>query len=123
MTDTKGSFSLLVSKPQAVIAVSSIGYKPQKITLNGRTGLEDDSHRLDELIVVGYGTQRKSDLTGAVSRVSLVDSPIPNVSISQALAGASAGVNIQQTGMAGGNANLSVRGQTSLSANDNPFWC
>lgn len=125
MTNADGNFSFSVSKPQAIIVVSSIGYKPQEFQLNGRTNLdvtlEDDSQGLDELIVVGYGTQRKSDLTGAVSRVSLADSPVPNVSISQALAGASAGVNIQQTGMAGGNASLSVRGQTSLSANDNPL--
>ena len=65
---------------------------------------------------------KKSDLTGSVARVSLDEkATMPNVNLSQALSGASPGLNVTQTGLAGGDASLSIRGQTSLSAGDSPL--
>lgn len=125
MSDAEGQFSLNVTDPNATLVITSVEYKTLEVALNKRTfveiKLEQNEQLLNELIVVGYGTQKKSDLTGAVSRISMENTPVPNVSISQALSGASAGINIQQTGMAGGNASISIRGQSSLSANDNPL--
>src|SRR5690606_6421663 len=77
---------------------------------------------LDEVVVIGYGTQKKSDLTGSVVRVSMEDRGFQaNTNLFQALSGAAAGVNVQGAGLAGSEPNLSIRGQTSLSASDNPL--
>ena len=84
--------------------------------------LNEDVKTLDEVVVVGYGTMKKSDLTGAVSRVTLDDkSSLPNMSLAQALSGTMAGVNLTSQGMAGGGSELSIRGQTTLSANKSPL--
>jgi TonB-dependent SusC/RagA subfamily outer membrane receptor len=77
---------------------------------------------LEEVIAVGYGTMRKSDLTGSVTRVSVEDKALmPNTNLLQSLSGAAGGVNIVQTGFAGGEPTFSIRGKTSLSASDNPL--
>ncbi|OAV67364.1 Outer membrane cobalamin receptor protein, SusC/RagA family [Bacteroidales bacterium Barb6XT] len=126
ITDINGKYSVTVSGRTAVLAFSYIGYVTQEATVGGNTilnaRLQEDTHNLDEVIVVGYGTLKKSDLTGAVARVTMDDkAAIPNVNLAQALSGASAGVNLTQTGLAGGEAKLSIRGKTSLSANDDPL--
>jgi TonB-linked SusC/RagA family outer membrane protein len=126
ITDVDGKYALTVSGRNAVVVFSYIGYITQEVKLEGNTiiniKLLEDTQRLDEVIVIGYGTLKKSDLTGAVARVTLDDkAAIPNVNIAQALSGASAGVNLTQNGLAGGEASLSIRGKTSLSANDNPL--
>jgi TonB-dependent SusC/RagA subfamily outer membrane receptor len=80
------------------------------------------NNRLEEVIVTGYGTQKKSDLTGSVVRVTMEEkASLANMNISQALSGATAGVNVQGTGLAGSDPSLSIRGQTSLSASDAPL--
>src|SRR5690606_37861282 len=124
-TNADGQFTISVSAPDAVLVFSSVGYQTKEIRLTGTSKpltviLSPDVQNLDEIIVVGYGTMKKSDLTGSVTRVALEDKPVPNVNLTQALSGASAGVNIQQNGLAGGEASLSIRGKTSLSANDDP---
>jgi TonB-linked SusC/RagA family outer membrane protein len=126
ITDIDGKYSLRVSDRNAVLVFSYIGFVKQEIGLQGRSTLNvtliEDTQALEEVIVVGYGTLKKSDLTGAVARVALEEkAPVPNVNLAQVLSGASAGVNITQTGLAGGDARLSIRGKTSLSANDNPL--
>lgn len=125
-TDSFGRFSISVSTSGATLVFSSVGYETEEIGLTGarlplEVVLQPEVQNLDEIIVVGYGTMKKSDLTGSVTRVALEDKPVPNVNLTQALSGASAGVNIQQNGLAGGEASLSIRGKTSLSANDNPL--
>ncbi|MDR2533349.1 MAG: TonB-dependent receptor [Tannerellaceae bacterium] len=126
ITDLDGKYSFQVSNRNVVLVFSYIGFVTQEINLQGRNSLNvtlvEDTQTLDEVIVVGYGTLKKSDLTGAVARVALEDkAPVPNINLAQVLSGASAGVNITQTGLAGGDARLSIRGKTSLSANDNPL--
>ncbi len=110
---------------------SIVGYEPKTLTgYNKKEGvtlsvpvvLTSTAASLDQVIVVGYGTQKKSDLTGSVVRVTMEDkSSLANVNLLQALSGAAAGVNVQASSLAGGEPNLSVRGQTSLSANDQPL--
>ncbi len=84
--------------------------------------LIEDTSNLDEVVVIGYGTQKKSDVTGSAVRVSMEDKELQsNTNLLQALSGASAGINVQGAGLAGGEPSISVRGQTSLSANDKPL--
>ncbi|MDR0612032.1 MAG: TonB-dependent receptor [Dysgonamonadaceae bacterium] len=126
ITDVDGKYILNVSSRNATLVFSYIGYTTLEVGIEGNNvvnlKLREDTQRLDEVIVVGYGTLRKSDLTGSVARVTLDEkAAIPNLNLAQALSGASAGVNLTQTGLAGGEAKLSIRGKTSLSANDDPL--
>ena len=125
VTDVNGGFSLSVEN-NGILQVSYIGYLTQEINTAGQTAvsviLQEDTQALDELVVVGYGTMKKSDLTGAVSRVTLDDkTSLPNMNLSQALSGTMAGVNLSSRGMAGGDSDISLRGQTSLSASKTPL--
>ena len=121
ITDMDGNFSLEVS-PNSILVVSYIGYKDQVIPVNDQTSfnikLAEDSQALDEVVVVGYGTQKKVNLSGSVSTINVAEltesRPITNVS--HALAGLAAGVNVQGTANQPGNDNASikVRGQGTL---------
>ncbi|WP_353130790.1 TonB-dependent receptor [Parapedobacter pyrenivorans] len=126
ITDVDGNYQVGVPANGILLTFTTIGFeaaersigKESKVNITMKTSVSD----LDEVVVIGYGTQRKSDLTGSVVRVSMGDKENQaNVNLLQALSGTAAGVNIQATGLAGGEPNVSVRGQTSLSANDNPL--
>ena len=85
ITDIDGNFSLNVSANSA-LTISFVGYKTQTVSVNGKTALkvtlQEDTEVLDEVVVVGYGTMKKSDLTGAVSSVGvkdIKDSPVANI--------------------------------------------
>lgn len=117
-TDLDGTYTLSVPG-NAILVISSIGYETQEIALNGRQQLNivlnEDTNLLDEVLVVGYGTIRKSDLTGAVSAVGskdLKDAPVVN--IGQALQGKVAGLNITDTGAPGSNVAIKIRGLGSI---------
>lgn len=125
ITDMDGKFSLEVPE-KAMLLVSYIGYGDYETKVDNQSNLtiilKEDSQALDELVVVGYGTMKKKDLTGAVKRVNLEDSPAAaNTSISQALIGATAGVNTTQSGYAGGDVTLNIRGRNSFSASQSPL--
>ncbi len=89
ITDANGNFSLSDVAPNAVISVSYIGYKTQEIALNGKTAvnviLSEDSEALDEVVVIGYGTQKKADLSGAVATVPKSIENRPVLTVGQAL--------------------------------------
>ena len=76
ITDVDGNFTLTVS-PKTTMVISYVGYVTQEIPLNGqkniKIALKDDSEMLDEVVVVGYGTMKKSDMTGAISSVKAED--------------------------------------------------
>lgn len=125
ISDIDGNFSITVPA-NAILSISYIGYEPLEVQVTNQKTLnivlKEDIKALDEVVVVGYGTMKKSDLTGAVSRVTLDDkSSLPNMSLAQALSGTMAGVNLSSKGMAGGGSNLTIRGQTTLSANKTPL--
>ncbi|MDR1780442.1 MAG: TonB-dependent receptor [Tannerella sp.] len=125
VTDINGDFSLAVGD-NAVLQISYIGFITQEVAVGNRTQinitLAENVEALDEVIVVGYGTMKKSDLTGAVGRVTMdATAKLPNTSLAQTLSGASAGVSINPNGADEGNATISIRGKTSLSANDDPL--
>jgi TonB-dependent starch-binding outer membrane protein SusC len=125
VTDTDGNFSLTVPETGKILVFSFIGMKMQEVPITGdqyNIQLTSDVIGLEEVIAVGYGTMRKSDLTGSVARVSFDDKSLQsNLNILQTLSGASAGINVQQTGAAGGEPDFSIRGKTSLSASDKPL--
>src|SRR5690554_5161864 len=124
-TDIDGNYTLSVPDGSTLV-FSFIGFQSQTIEVGSRTVIDvtmvEDMTSLDEVVVIGYGTQKKSDLTGSVVRISMDDRGFqPNTNIFQALSGAAAGVNVQGVGRAGSEPNLSIRGQTSLSASDAPL--
>lgn len=116
-TDVDGYFALRVPNLNGVLEVTMVGYKPQSVAIKGRTKIDivinEDSEALDELVVVGYGVQKKVSLTGSVSAVSgndLVKAPMSNVS--NLLTGKVSGITaVQSSGVPGGDqANIHVRG-------------
>lgn len=124
ITDVDGKFTLEVAEG-SILEISYIGYLTQTIEVDGKNvsvTLEEDTQKLDEVVVVGYGTLKKKDLTGAVKRVDLENTIAgANTSISQALIGATPGVNTTQSGYAGGDVTLNIRGQNSFSASQSPL--
>ncbi len=126
LTGPDGKYSLQVVDPNAVLVFSFIGYNTQEVPVAGKTtvniALASATTAIDEVIVTGYGTQKKSDLTGSVVRVSLDDkATLANLNLSQAISGTTAGVNVTASGLAGSDPSLSIRGRTSLSASDAPL--
>ena len=122
ITDADGNFTLNVSSPNAILVISYIGYKDQEIPVNNQTSfnvkLVEDSQALEEVVVVGYGTQKKVNLSGSVAAVNVEEltesRPITNVG--HVLAGMAAGVNVQSSSNQPGNddAAIRVRGQGTL---------
>ena len=127
-TDIDGRFVLKVKSAKAVLLVSYVGMKPQEVALNGRTDLtitlEDDSELLDEVVVVGYGTQRKSDITGSVASISedqMKQTIVTNAD--QMLQGKIAGVQVtQNSGAPGGATSVRIRGASSLNSSNEPLY-
>ena len=127
ITDNNGGYSLSVT-PETTIEVSFLGFVTQNIELNGRHRLNvtmrEDREALDEVVVVGYGTQRRKDLTGSISSVSMDDEPINSVnSVSHMLAGKAAGLYVNQTSaQPGGGASFRIRGEASTGAGNEPLF-
>jgi len=125
-TGTDGRFEIEAPGPESVLTFSFVGYVSQDITIGNRTSLEismaEDQKALEEVMVVGYGTARKSDLTGSVVRADIeAFRESPNVSILQSLQGSVAGLNIGQVNKAGAEPAMEIRGRTSLSGELRPL--
>jgi TonB-dependent starch-binding outer membrane protein SusC len=126
-TDAQGAFSLMAA-PEDVLVVSFIGYKTSEIRVGAQTiltlTLEEDVATLQEVVVIGYGEVRKSDLTGAVASVSeaqLRGSVTTN--IDQALQGRIAGVQVtQNSGQPGGAVSIRIRGANSITGSSEPLY-
>lgn len=121
ITDVDGNFDFNVSSSSSVLQISYIGYLPQSITVGSKSSfiikLMEDSQKIDEVVVVGYGTQKKINLTGAITSVDvgkIIESrPITN--ISNGLAGIAPGLYVNSdSNDPGSNASLLVRGQGTL---------
>lgn len=127
LTDMDGNFTLKV-KDSDILVISYVGYHSQEIEVAGKSDfkivLKEDAHMLEEMVVVGYGTVKKSDLTGAVSRMDaekIGERPIARVE--QALQGAMPGVQVRTiTGEPGQDLNIRVRGAASINASSNPLY-
>lgn len=129
LSDLNGKFSLSVSDVKnGVLIVSYVGCKTKYVPLNGRTildiVLESEVKELDEVVVVGYGSMKKSDLTGSVSSVKTSDVEASQAtSFDKMLQGKAAGVSVS-TGSAapGGSASVRIRGTSSLRGNNSPLY-
>lgn len=128
MTDLDGNYEISVSSPNATLQFSYVGCEPQTIPLKGRTKLdvvmEDNQEELDEVVVIGYGTMRKRDLSGAMSQMKSDDlMKGGSTDLSRALQGKLAGVQIQQSdGAPGGGVTITVRGANSFQTNSQPLY-
>jgi TonB-linked SusC/RagA family outer membrane protein len=128
VTDIEGRFTLPNIPGNAVIKISYVGYVTQEIPITNQTTLNillrEDAEALEEVVVVGYGTVRKSDLTGAVS--SITNEQIKersNANVMSSLAGQVAGVQIQQTQGAPGYApTIKIRGTSTINAGVSPLY-
>ncbi len=123
VTDIDGQFSLNVL-PKATLVISYVGYDSQEIKVDGRTSFEitlkENNQLLDELVVVGYGTMKKSDMTGAISSVNGSDlAKRTTTNPAEALQGKIAGVNIMKSGgNAGAGVSVKIRGVKTFGDNE-----
>jgi TonB-dependent starch-binding outer membrane protein SusC len=124
-TDAAGQYSIRVSGKDAVLSFSFIGYYTQEIPVAGKTAIDvvlaPDVQSLAEVVVVGYGVQKKADLTGSVSSVNLEKTlqGVPNTNIGQYLQGTVPGLNVGVATSSGGTPPISIRGRVSLNGNQN----
>ena len=128
VTDIDGKFSLPITETNAVLVISYIGYKSQEIKVGNQSSLnvtlEAETLGLEEIVVVGYGTVKKKDLTGSVSSVnSETISKSPVTSATQAIQGRLPGVFISNsTTKPGENASVVIRGKRSISGSSDPLY-
>jgi Outer membrane receptor proteins, mostly Fe transport len=126
VTDIEGNYTLQVKK-DAKLLFSFVGFVNQTINVDGRNTinvtLKEDSKTLEEVVVVGYGTAKKSDVTGSIASINektLKEVPVSNVA--QSMQGRIAGVQIQQTSTRpGSTSQIRIRGTRSLSATNDPL--
>ncbi len=128
ITDIDGNYTLNDVPANATLVFSYIGYQTQKIAVNGRTRIDvkmsEDSEMLSEVVVVGYGVQRKSDLTGSVASVKTSDAlkSTPTGNVSDALQGRMAGVSVLSgSGDPSQDNTIRVRGVNSITAETGPL--
>lgn len=124
--DDNGQFSIL-APDNAILVFSSIGFETIEVPLDGKTelnvSLKGSSQVLDQVIVVGYGTQRKSQVVGSVSRVKGEDiSRLPVLSATQGLQGKTSGVQIVASGDPGTQPEVRIRGTNTITADANPIY-
>lgn len=127
-TDANGDYRISVPTNNAVLVFSAVGFVSQEITVGTKSAvnltLNTDTRSLNEVVVIGYGTQKKSQTTGAISSVTskqIIEMPITN--LGQALQGRVAGVDVAQSGSRpGATPTIRVRGRRSFNAGNNPLY-
>ncbi len=127
-TNEQGSYSLTVPDNGATLVYSFVGYLSQEVEVGNRSTvnlvMEADTRVLSEVVVIGYGTAKKSDLTGSVSSVKeaeLKERPAP--SLNQMMAGRMPGVQVNtNSGRPGGRTNVRIRGFSSINSSNNPLY-
>ncbi len=127
-TNNKGEFRLQLGDLNEALVISSVGYESVTINVAGKRELnitlKPSTQKLDDVVVVGYGSQKKSDLTGSVSSIrgdKLKELPV--VSVEQAMQGRMAGVQVQQTsGQPGAGISIRIRGVSSIAGGNEPLY-
>lgn len=128
ITDIDGKYKLSVADPQSTLVFSFLGYVSQEKQVGSLSQIDivllQDVKALSEIVVVGYGTQRKSDITGAISQISPEKvKAVPVVSAEQVIQGQAAGVDVVAAGNAPGSGmTVRVRGQRSIQAGNDPLY-
>lgn len=130
-TDDQGRYTISIDealKDKGVLEISCLGFVTAKVTVKGRAvinaELEEDRQKLDEVVVVGYGAMRRSDLTGSVASIKIEESEAAyGSSISQLIQGNATGIHVINNSAApDAGVNITVRGMTSLSGNSQPLY-
>jgi len=128
VTDRDGKYVINVSESGGVLIFSFVGYATQEIELGNRSVidvvLKPDTYLLEEFVIVGYGEQRKSDITGSISSIEVENlDRLPLASIDDAMIGKAAGVQIsKQSGTPGTGVRVRIRGTNSISASNDPLY-
>lgn len=128
VSDGNGGYSLSVPPNKNTLVFSYIGFVGQEIEIGSQSvinvALEEDATNLSEVVVVGYGTQKKSQMTGAISQVTSKQiTEMPLTSLGQALQGRAAGVDVSQSGSKPGSApKILIRGRRSFNAGNDPLY-
>ncbi|PWH84622.1 TonB-dependent receptor [Algibacter marinivivus] len=125
-TDFDGNFTIN-AEALSTLVISYVGYSTKEVLVGNQTQINvtlEQDNKLDEVVIIGYGSQRKSDLTGSVSSVSGEDlSTLPVSRVDQALQGRAAGVQVTQTsGAPGAGTSIRVRGGNSITGSNEPLW-
>ncbi len=128
VTDGEGNYKVNVTGEKAILVFSYIGFVTQEVAAGSKSRIDvtltEDATNLSEVVVVGYGTQKKSQLTGAISQVSskeIQEMPITN--LGQALQGRAAGVDVSQSGSKPGSTpKILIRGRRSFRASNDPLY-
>lgn len=127
-TDFDGNYTITVPGKDAVLVYSYIGYETQEITVGNRTTINvtmsDNQALLDEVVVVGYGVVKKSDVTGSVSSISSdAMNAIPTTNINEMLRGQAAGIQVtSSSSRPGGSSEILIRGRSSLKGGVSPLF-
>jgi TonB-linked SusC/RagA family outer membrane protein len=128
VTDAQGAFTLTEVPANALLTVSSVGYQTQEVRVGAQSVLEvvlqAAERGLDEVVVVGYGTRRRVETTGAIASVKAEELQItPNANVAQGLQGRVAGVQItQNSGAPGGSVSVRIRGTNSINGTSEPLY-
>ena len=128
ITDINGIYNLPNVTPQSILVFSFIGMRTQEVPVGGQTSIQvtlsPQVQALDEVVVVGYGTMRRSDLTGSVVSVTSEDlNRFPAANVTEMLRGQAAGVIVRTSDASpGGSSSVRIRGDRSLSSNQNPLY-
>lgn len=128
VTDFDGNYQITVPGPESILVFSSVGSLMQEVTVGNKSvidiTLETDIQALSEVIVIGYGSQEKKDVTGAIGSVDAKDfEGQPIIRMDQILQGRAAGVNVtNSSGAPGGNVSIRIRGANSINGNNDPLY-
>jgi TonB-linked SusC/RagA family outer membrane protein len=126
ISDANGNYTLGNVPPNATLVFSFVGMRTQELAVAGKTSVDitllEETIGIEEVVAIGYGTMKKSDLTGAVASVKMKDfEKTPNTNLIQALQGTTAGVNVSSSGRPGADGRIIIRGQQSISASNDPL--
>jgi TonB-linked SusC/RagA family outer membrane protein len=127
-TNDKGEFSIPIQNEKSILIISNVGYKRQEVAVKNQSSLnivlEEDNNQLSQVVVIGYGAVRKSDLTGSVASIKSEElKAVPVTSFDQAMQGRAAGVQVTQTsGKPGAEASIRIRGTSSINAGNEPLY-
>jgi TonB-linked SusC/RagA family outer membrane protein len=128
VTDSDGKYALANVPGNATLQFSFVGMKMQEIVVAGKTGInvvmDEEAVGIEEVVAVGYGTMKKSDLTGSLASIKTEQlNAFPTTTVSQALQGRASGVQIvQNTGQPGAATQIRIRGTNSIRGDNSPLW-
>ncbi|MBN8858066.1 MAG: TonB-dependent receptor [Sphingobacteriales bacterium] len=128
VTKEDGTFSLNVANSSAILVISYVGFTTEEVSISGRNNiliqLKENAKDLSDVVVIGYGTSKRKDFTGAVSSVKMENSPLAlmsNLNVLEALKGSVTGLNVGAVNSAGGQPSIQIRGQRSISGSNDPL--